>query len=153
MIRMFDLRAPTKADIPIVAEFDRMVFDTRAHDREILRQFADLARPLFQTAWDGAQLIGYGIVLPSMQSGLAWFVALGTHPSWRRKGVGRAIADNLFQLAAHHGILEVRLTVAPHNLAAINLYESLGYVRLGSEEDYFGVGQARVIMRRTFEDG
>ena len=48
------------------------------------------------------------------------------------------------------GSIAMMLEVKVDNLAAISLYESLGYVKLNIRKDYFGSGLDALVMRKDF---
>ena len=58
------------------------------------------------------------------------------HPDWRGQGVGRRLmVDMLKRTDALAGLRAVRLGVTDGNVAAVRLYESLGFERYGSEPE------------------
>lgn len=46
------------------------------------------------------------------------------------------------------GVERVRLTVAPDNARAIAVYAKLGFAEVGLDPDFFGPGEARLVMER-----
>lgn len=58
-------------------------------------------------------------------------------PEARGLGVGRALCSACAEWARSRGFPVVRLTAKVGNAAAIGLYESLGFVRVGVVEDEF----------------
>jgi len=80
-------------------------------------------------------------------------VTLGVAPGARRCGAARALLADLFTRAAGLGVATLTLEVADDNLAALALYESLGFERLGIRRAYYrrpggGTMDAR-LLRRT----
>lgn len=74
----------------------------------------------------------------------AWTVAdelhignVGVHPSLRRRGVGRFLMDETHAWARGRGAGFAHLEVRAGNAAAIALYESLGYRRVGVRRSYY----------------
>jgi ribosomal protein S18 acetylase RimI-like enzyme len=61
-----------------------------------------------------------------------------TLPSHRRKGVAQKLLTELEMLFAERGVAESRLEVREDNVAAIRLYEKLGYEQVGRLERYYG---------------
>lgn len=64
-------------------------------------------------------------------------VTLHVHPRARGRGVGRALLDECERRLAAWGAQRVLLEVGVANAAAIALYESRGYARLGRIEGYY----------------
>ena len=80
-------------------------------------------------------------------------VTLGVAPGARRRGAARALLADLFVRARSLGVATLTLEVADDNLAALALYESLGFERLGIRRAYYrrpggGTMDAR-LLRRT----
>ena len=62
------------------------------------------------------------------------FVALGVHDAFHGRGIGRALMDQLLDLADRWlGLLRVDLTVLDDNHKAQRLYEQLGFVVEGTQ--------------------
>lgn len=58
----------------------------------------------------------------------------------RRRGVGRALMEAAEAWARETGVRKLELHVFPYNVAAITLYESLGYQREGLRRDHYRRG-------------
>lgn len=84
---------------------------------------------------------------------LSWHVADEVHllnvavaPAARRKGIGRALMDDLLAHARATAAAKVLLEVRAANVAAIRLYESLGFAHLGVRRRYYADGEDAVEM-------
>lgn len=55
-------------------------------------------------------------------------IAIGTAPESRRRGLARALLMALLQFARAHQVSRVLLEVRTSNVAAINLYQSFGFI-------------------------
>ena len=53
---------------------------------------------------------------------------------YRGRGVGTALVDGIKSWAINKGIINLQLSVTTTNLAAVALYESIGFCRVGSLE-------------------
>lgn len=62
---------------------------------------------------------------------LAWLVAVYVHPTWRGRGLGRAVSEGVISWAREREAAEVRLHVADWNDAARRVYEELGFTPTG----------------------
>jgi ribosomal protein S18 acetylase RimI-like enzyme len=61
------------------------------------------------------------------------------------RGIGRGLLERLKERAAGMvGVTKLNLTVAEHNLAAVGLYRSLGFVEFSREADAFFAGERYV---------
>jgi ribosomal protein S18 acetylase RimI-like enzyme len=88
-------------------------------------------------AFDEAELIGMvALARENMQKlshkGFIWGMYVA--PNFRRKGVGRTLLVEALKLArSMSGLRQVNLCVNATGVAAIKLYESVGFVTFGSE--------------------
>jgi ribosomal protein S18 acetylase RimI-like enzyme len=78
---------------------------------------------------DGAP-VAAGSLLLDDQAPMAEIVAVGTVPSHRRQGIGRALTQALVADARARGISTVWLSAADRAVAA--LYERLGFEQIGT---------------------
>ncbi|MCB9495883.1 MAG: ribosomal protein S18-alanine N-acetyltransferase [Fibrobacteria bacterium] len=62
---------------------------------------------------------------------------IGVSPSWRRKGLARTLLARTHQWAKSRGANFAHLEVRAGNSAAIALYESIGYRRVGVRRAYY----------------
>lgn len=66
--------------------------------------------------------------------------------AYRRKKIGTRLFAALIDKAAQRGVKRLFLLVNSTNSAAINLYESIGFCRVGLRQKYYGDGDA-IVMR------
>jgi ribosomal-protein-alanine acetyltransferase len=59
-------------------------------------------------------------------------------PSHRRKGIAQKLLREIEVIFKERGIKECRLEVREDNVAASNLYQKLGYRKVGKLEKYYG---------------
>jgi len=62
---------------------------------------------------------------------------LAVAPSWRRRGLARWLLGFAMRQAWRSGSRRAFLEVRGSNLEALNLYEGLGFARLGVRRDYY----------------
>ncbi|MBX3205637.1 MAG: ribosomal protein S18-alanine N-acetyltransferase [Labilithrix sp.] len=84
---------------------------------------------------------------------LFWLVADEIHllnvavaPDARRRGIGRALVEDLIAFARANAAAKVLLEVRASNHAAIQLYERLGFTRFNIRRAYYGDGEDGVEM-------
>ena len=128
----------------------RVVRVTRAH----LTQIAALEQLCFHAPWsegalellcgdtatgfvvlDGEAVVAYGGMLCVLDEGQITNIA--THPDHRRRGLGRAVVKALLDTARTHGLVSISLEVRESNLAAIALYQRLGFVTCGRRPHFY----------------
>jgi ribosomal protein S18 acetylase RimI-like enzyme len=80
------------------------------------------------------QVVGWCDVMPGSAAngfGHVGRLGMGVLPAWRRRGLGRDLVKACIPIARSIGIEKVELEVFADNVAAVSLYESLGFVREG----------------------
>ena len=93
----------------------------------------------------GDEMAGYGGFWDI--AGEAHIVNIAVHPSFRRRGVARAILAHLTALAGEQGADKLLLEVRASNDAALGLYGSSGFTRTGTRPKYYGTEDA-VLMEK-----
>ena len=90
------------------------------------------------STWVGereSRIVAYGVWLPSPEE--AQILNLSVVPDARREGIGRALLQRFVEDARHLHTGQVFLEVRASNVAAIKLYESAGFVRVGRRAHYY----------------
>jgi ribosomal protein S18 acetylase RimI-like enzyme len=86
----------------------------------------DLDTSLWVVAWDGDQIAGYVISTSDEEGAHTPWVA--THPTWRRRGLGKALMTRMLQGCQVRGIRQADIGTRAENPAkSAHLYESVGY--------------------------
>lgn len=62
---------------------------------------------------------------------------LAVHPEWRRQGIGESLIRASLKEAKEKGCLRASLEVRTSNLAAIRLYEKLGFTQRAIRRNYY----------------
>ena len=78
-----------------------------------------------------------GFAVMSMGAGEAHVLNLCVSPQWQRGGVGARLLTHLRMVARNHRIERMLLEVRPSNVAAIALYASSRFVRIGERKGYY----------------
>ena len=121
-----------------------------------LRQLRELAaRPAFAGfvmlpgTGDGDAPLGYALCLAG--GGSADLVSVATAPDAARRGVATRLLDHVLRTLAADGCEDICLEVAIDNVAALALYQRLGFVEIGRRAGYYRRGGALIdafVMRR-----
>ena len=79
------------------------------------------------------------------RDGVGWIMTVGVAKPWRRLGVAYALMT-----ACENAMRQpvVKLTVRPSNLAAVALYEKMGYSTFETWKKYYFDGEDGLVMRR-----
>jgi ribosomal protein S18 acetylase RimI-like enzyme len=120
-------------DIKILFKEYEQSLDFKLHFQDFNDEFAKLP---------GEYALPHGcLILASYKDNIAGCVALRkldekicemkrmyVRPDYRRKGIGRAMAEQMIEFALAHGYERMRLDTIDTMNAAISLYRSLGFV-------------------------
>lgn len=106
------------------AQIDYMLAD-RYGATQIRAQLADPDHAWRLAWWDAARI---GFAHARMEGNACKLDKLYIHPDFQRRGVGRALLDDIQVFARMHGATVMRLQVNRHNSAAIAAYQRYGFV-------------------------
>ncbi len=79
-----------------------------------------------------------GFILARVAADEAEILTLAVRPERRRKGVGRALVVSAAGHASSSGATRFFLEVGKSNVAALALYEKLGFAMIGERRGYYG---------------
>ncbi len=84
---------------------------------------------------ESGQVISYaGMVLAADMGDIT---DVATHPHFRRRGLSRAVMENILEFAVKNGLNSVALDVRVSNSGAIALYEGLGFEIAGKRPRFY----------------
>ncbi len=89
---------------------------------------------LVMTGSDG-EILGYSVLWCILDQGELANIAIES--GHRRLGYGRLLLEHVLDEARVRGVEELFLEVRASNAAAIRLYESFGFTRVGLRKDYY----------------
>lgn len=101
----------------------------------------------------GEEMVAYGIM--SAAAGEAHILNIAVSPDCQGRGHGRRFMHFLLETACHHGADTAFLEVRPSNIAALTLYNSLGFNQVGVRHNYYPAAHGRedaIIMARPLDD-
>lgn len=133
-----EVRALTPADLPALERMEVELFGPAAWSPESLA--AEIAGPgrWYVGATVGGELVGYaGLWFDGFD---AQVMTIGTDARFQGRGLGRRMLENLLDRARAVGAAVVLLEVRVDNDAALHLYESVGFERLGMRRAYYQPG-------------
>lgn len=74
---------------------------------------------------------------------------IAVETAYRRRGVARALFDELLTELRRRGVNKVFLLVDSANTAAVALYDGLGFIRTGVRRNYYANHGDALIMRKN----
>ena len=90
------------------------------------------------------QIVGYGGVWYIVDEGHITNVAI--HPDHRKKGLGKQLVDAMKDMAIQNDIILMTLEVRVSNVAAITLYERMGFLEAGIRPKYYTDNQEDALI-------
>ena len=94
----------------------------------------------------GDELVGYAITLRA--GDLVDLHRIAVTTGWRRRGVARALLDDVLSSAGEAGAERMLLEVSADNAAAIGFYRQAGFVEIDRRRRYYQDGSDAVVMAR-----
>lgn len=98
-----------------------------------------------------AQLAGY--ICRWLTEGELHILNVAVHPAWRRRSIARRLVREVIAEAEHAGARSATLEVRRTNVAALTLYESVGFTRVGLRRSYYGQGEDAFVMELSLDPG
>jgi ribosomal-protein-alanine N-acetyltransferase len=133
------VRPMTQGDLAAVMAIERVQYRFPWTERI----FADCLRVGYH-CWvveAEGELAGYGVM--STGAGEAHVLNICVGRGRQGQGLGRALLTHLLAEAEQRGVDTVFLEVRPSNTAAMALYDSLGFNRIGTRKDYYPAEDGR----------
>jgi ribosomal-protein-alanine N-acetyltransferase len=147
---MITYRQPIALDIPVLATYEKELFPYSPWSTsQFKEEFAGIPTTRFMSvAEDGNTIIGYcGVFLPA--PGVeADILTVAVLPAYRRQGIAKEFMRQIEAYALERKASAMMLEVEVSNESAINLYESLGYMKISVRMDYYGPGKDAHVMRK-----
>lgn len=129
------IRRMTMDDVPAVAAIEAATFPTPWSEDAFRKEITDNPVARYLVAEKDGAVIGFAG---------AWIILDESHitniavlAAQRGRGYGRALTAGLMQYLANLGAAYATLEVRKSNLTAQNLYQSLGFVRVGVRKRYY----------------
>lgn len=148
----FQIRRATLTDLEALVSLENACFAI-PWTRESLQRDLDenpLARYLVAELPDGT-LAGYAACWFVVDEGHVTNVAVS--PSWRGKGLGRQLLNELIRLAEIEKILLMTLEVRVGNKAARSLYQAGGFQDVGLRRGYYADNNEDAIIMLKIVNG
>jgi ribosomal-protein-alanine N-acetyltransferase len=149
---MITYRQPIALDIPVLASYEKQLFPYSAwNTAQFKEEFAGIPTTRYMSvAESGNTIVGYcGVFLPG--PGVeADILTVAVLPEYRRQGIAKEFMSQIEQWSQERGASAMMLEVEHSNESAIELYKSLGYLKISVRMDYYGPGKDAFVMRKDF---
>lgn len=130
-----NIRKMTAADIPVVAELDKISFSLPWPERSF--QF-EVAHNPASRCWV-AEVDGRiaGMVVAWLFVDEVHIATIATHPDFRRQGIAQKLLTHTLRYTSDEGAVSSFLEVRESNLAAQAMYRKFGYENTGRRKRYY----------------
>ena len=152
---MFVPRPATWQDLPALLELERQSFPGDPWGEvavsTALRESGYLTLVIEAPGADSAALAGYLIGWHVLDE--ADLARVGVATAYRRRGLGGRLVAAALEKWSRVQVARVFLDVRAGNVAALKLYDSLGFERVGSRKNYYADGEDAVLMAHGTSSG
>jgi len=132
-------RPMSEADLPEIMEIERRAYPY-PWTIGILRDCLRVGYSCWLYEHNGV-IQAYGVM--SVAAGEAHVLNLCVRPEAQGNGLGRRMLTQMIALARRHGADTLLLEVRPSNLAALHLYQKMGFNEVGSRKNYYPAEHGR----------
>ena len=129
-----------QTDLDAIYALECAAFAGDRLSRRALRRFLHASHRPLLTARSNGRMIGYVLISMHPRSSAARIYSLAVQKDQGGRGVGRELLMAAERYARAHGRTRMRLEARYDNLAAIALYEKLGYRPFGRYPGYYDDG-------------
>lgn len=136
----FRIRAAATRDLDQLLALERAAFTTDHLSPRQYRRHLHSPTAVVLVAVDAAELLGKALVFFRQHSDVARLYSIAVAQHARGRGVAKALLEAAAAAARRRGCQRLRLEVRQDNVAAIALYERLGYRRFAARTAYYEDG-------------
>lgn len=99
----------------------------------------------FAVAELGKHVVGY--VIFWIREGKGHIIAIAVNSNYRNMHIGSVLLEKTLKIFFSNNINIIGLEVRKSNTYAINFYLKHGFIKVREEDDYYGDGEAAIIMQ------
>ncbi|MCS7115409.1 MAG: ribosomal protein S18-alanine N-acetyltransferase [Candidatus Bathyarchaeota archaeon] len=120
-------------------DIERECFKSEAFSKQQIAQLLTHQNSVSLIAKDENTIVGFviGVIYPENEKLTGHILTIDVHPSHRRMGVGAKLLQEIEKIFIGKGVEKCRLEVREDNLAALKLYQKLGYKKVGKLKNYY----------------
>lgn len=138
-------REMTLEDIPSVCTVEKLSFNTPWSEESFSSELLYNQLAHYYVLELKKLVVAYGGLWAIAGEGHITNIAV--HPAFRGRGYGRMLAEEMIEAGRRHGCARYTLEVRPANLAAVHLYENIGFKSVGIRPKYYqDTGEDALIM-------
>ena len=131
----FTIRRANITDLDAIHQIELLSFSLPWSYQSIKEELTEQDFSRYFVVKQGGVTVGYGGYWRILEEGHITNIAV--HPNHRQQGVGEALMRYIATDAAEHAVEALTLEVRVSNMAALHLYQKLGYVIEGVRPRYY----------------
>ncbi|UHJ60831.1 GNAT family N-acetyltransferase/peptidase C39 family protein [Vibrio furnissii] len=125
-----DFRLANSADLNALNALEQQLFDGDKISPRQMKRFLHSNQAIIFVADAGEELAGYALLLFHQGTQLSRLYSIAVKPDFRGRRIAQTLVEQCERAALDQGSTTLRLEVREDNIAAINLYEKMGYKTL-----------------------
>jgi ribosomal-protein-alanine acetyltransferase len=121
-------------------EIEKQCFGQEAFTKQQLTYLLTEYNAIGLAARVNSEIAGFAIARVDIERNTSFghILTVDIAPAYRRKGIAQKLLQEIETIFREKSIKECRLEVREDNVAALNLYQKLGYKKVGKLEKYYG---------------
>lgn len=121
-------------------EIEKQCFDREAFTKQQLSYLLADYNTVGLVARVNDEIVGFVIAQIEIERRMMFghILTVNVAPAYRRKGIAQRLLAEIESMLREKGVKECRLEVREDNVAALNLYQKLGYKVVSKLEEYYG---------------
>jgi ribosomal-protein-alanine N-acetyltransferase len=122
-------------------EIEKECFKDEAFTKNQIAYLLSIYNSISLVAKENGKIVGFVIGTLDFEGDIivGHVLTLDVCPSHRRKGVGTKLLQELEKIFLNNGAKKCRLEAREDNVAALNLYRKLGYIKVKRIDNYYKV--------------
>ena len=145
---MIKLREFSLSDLEKVIKIEKASFlNRKAFSEDYFRKLYQKFPEEFIVAKDEGKILGYAV--GGVQKDCGKIISISVHPAWRKKGVGKKLANFYIEHFKKKNLKKISLRVRKNNLAAISFYKNLGFQISKTIKNYYQNGDDADLINKN----
>lgn len=121
-------------------EIEKQCFEEEAFTKHQLAYLLTDYITIGLVARVNGEIAGFAIARVDIRRNMSFghIITVNIAPVYRRKGIAQRLLNEVETIFRKEGIKDCHLEVREDNVAALNLYQKVGYKKVGNLEKYYG---------------
>jgi ribosomal-protein-alanine acetyltransferase len=132
-----------------LCEIEKQCFEQEAFTKQQLSYLLTAYNVIGLAALVNDEIAGFAIARVDIKRNeqFGHIVTVDVTPAYRHKGIAQKLLQEIETILRERGIKECRLEVRENNVAALTLYQKLGYKKVSKLEKYYGAAHGLYLKK------